>query len=90
VSLPYQNKFLDELFALKLNEATSVTPAGEQEFVIGVLRSIKTIFASAAEIETAKKTEVESFRNEVLQEFNTYLLKKHPVKVNEKLLGKKE
>jgi peptidyl-prolyl cis-trans isomerase D len=88
--IPYQNKFLDELFALKLNEATSVTPAGEQEFVIGVLRSIKTIFASAAEIETAKKTEVESFRNEVLQEFNTYLLKKHPVKVNEKLLGKKE
>jgi peptidyl-prolyl cis-trans isomerase D len=86
--MPYQNKFLDELFDAKIGEATPVLPGGSQEFVVGVLREIKKAQITSGEFEKAQKQALEGFRVEVLQEFNRFLLKKNPVKVNEKILGK--
>lgn len=88
--VPFQNAFLEELFKLKVGQATSVTAGGTQEFVIGVLREIKKVSTNPAQFEEAKKSARESFKTEVLQEFNKFLLEKNPVKVNEKLMGKKE
>jgi len=88
--IPYQNKFLDELFGLKVGEVTSVNPGGSQEFIVGVLREIKKSTINSDQFEQAKTQSLEGFRTEVLQEYNQFLLKKNPVKVNEKILGKKE
>ena len=88
--MPYQNKFLDELFALKINQVTPVLAGGAEEFVVGILREIKKSSASGIQFEQAKKQADENFKTEILQEYNQFLLKKNPVKVNEKILGKKE
>ncbi len=84
--IPYQNKFLDELFAVNVGSATSALPSNAQEFVVGIARQIKSVNFDPASINAAKGAEVEKFRNEIMQEFNNYLGKKHEVKVNEKIL----
>ena len=84
--MAYPSKFLDELFSLKINQATSVLPAGDQEFSIGVLREIKKPATTSTQFEQAKQKAAEAFRTEVLQEYNAFLLKINPVQVNEKLL----
>jgi len=86
--MPYQNKFLDELFSLKIGEATSAIPAGAQEFAVGILREIKSQGKiDSNQFAQAKQEAAEAFKTEILQEFNKSLLAKYPVQVNEKLLG---
>lgn len=85
--VPYKNEFLDELFKLKLGQATPVLRVGEQEFLVGILRDIKKSTADAGQLGQANQATAENFKTEILQEFNSYLLKKNPVKVNEKILG---
>lgn len=84
------NRFLDQIFSLKPNQSTPVIAAGESEFVIGILHEIKKISANPAQFEEAKKQADEVFRTGVMTEYNSYLLKKYPVKVNEKIFGKKD
>jgi peptidyl-prolyl cis-trans isomerase D len=83
--IPYQNQFLNELFAVKIGESTSALPAGPQEFVVGIVRQIKEANVDKSALDKAKGAELERFRGEVMQEFNNYLSKKHPVKINEKI-----
>lgn len=87
--MPYQNKFLDELFGLKVGQATAVLPGQTQEFMVGVLREIKKSSATSAQLESATKQAAEGFKTEILQAFNAFILKEHPVKVNEKMFEKK-
>lgn len=84
--IPYQNQFLDELFAVKVGEATSALPAGPQEFVVGIVRQIKEVSLDNKALEKARAQELERFRGEIMQEFNAYLSKKHPVQINEKIM----
>jgi peptidyl-prolyl cis-trans isomerase D len=88
--VPYQNKFLDELFTLKVGEATGAIASGAQELVIGVLREVKKSSVNSSQFEQAEKRASEQFRNDIMQEYNKYLLEKNPVKVNDKILGKKD
>ena len=88
--IPYQNGFLTELFNIKINEATSLTAAGENEFKIGTLRQIKSSASSEQQVHAAKEHAIENFKTEILQEYNALLLKENPVKVNEKFFGVKE
>jgi peptidyl-prolyl cis-trans isomerase D len=88
--VPYQNKFLDEIFAVKVGEATSANASGPQEFSIAILRNVKKAQIDSTKYAEVKKAAADSFKEEILQEFNKSLLAKYPVKVNEKLLGGKE
>ncbi len=88
--IPYQSPFLDELFGLKIGQATSVLPSQSQEFIIAFLSEIKKSSISSIQFEEAKKSTSESFRTEIMQEYNKFLLKKNPVKINENIMGKKE
>jgi peptidyl-prolyl cis-trans isomerase D len=88
--IPYQNKFLDDLFGMKIGQVTDAFPSGSSEIMIGILREIKKPTTDSNQLTAVKQKAAEDFRSELLQEFNTYLLKENPVKVNEKLLGKKE
>ena len=88
--IAYPNKFLDELFALKLNQVTSPSFGGEQEFTVGILRSIKQPTITSAKFEQARQKAGETFKTDVLQEYNFFLLEKNPVKVNEKVLKRQQ
>ncbi len=88
--VPYQNKFLDELFGLKIGETTTVLPSGAQEFVIGILRKVSKVQIDPSQINQARKEGLEGFKNEVLQEYNNFLLKKYPITINDKIFGQKE
>lgn len=85
--IPYKNEFLDSLFKVKLGEATEVLPSGEQEFIVGVLRKIETATIESKQLFEASEMAKENFKTEILKEFNSYLLKKNPVVVNEKFFG---
>ena len=88
--IPYQNKFLDDLFGMKIGQVTDAFPSGSLEIMIGILREIKKPTTNSNQVKALKQKAEEDFRSEILQEFNAYLLKENPVTVNEKLLGKKE
>jgi hypothetical protein len=75
---------------MKIGQVTDAFPSGSLEIMIGILREIKKPTTDSNQLTTVKQKAAEDFRSELLQEFNTYLLKENPVKVNEKLLGKKE
>lgn len=85
--VPYQNQFLKELFDAKIGQATSVVPAGESEFVIGVLQKIKPSTITSAEFAASREKIEKAFKTEILQEYNSFLLEKNPVKVNEQILS---
>ena len=83
-------RLLEKLFELKIGESTPVIAEGGKEFIVGTLREIKKSSIGAAQFEQAKKQLEEEFKTEILQEYNQFLMKKNPLKTNDKLLGAKE
>jgi hypothetical protein len=88
--IPYQDQFVKDLFSLKVGEATSVGAQADDQFVIGILRQIKKSNIDGVRIEQAKVRASEEFRNEIMSEYNAYLMSRFPVKTNDKVFGKKE
>lgn len=88
--IPFVDKFATTLFGLKVGGVTEEIQTGDNNFVIGVLRSVQKGIVAGPVLEAAKTEAVNSFKNEVLQGYNAFVMKKYPVKVNEKVLGKKE
>ncbi|MBU6140271.1 MAG: SurA N-terminal domain-containing protein [Proteobacteria bacterium] len=86
--IPYQDQFSKYLFATKVGEATSVASQSEDQFVIGVLREIKKSPLNQIQLEQVKAKAADEFRNEVMSEYNAYLLSRYPVKTNDKVFGK--
>ena len=86
--MPYRNKLLDDLFALKVGEATEFVDLQNQTFVAAVLRQVKEGSVGSDQYEKAKNSAAQQFRNEIMQEFDKYLSQKHEVRVNEKILTK--
>jgi peptidyl-prolyl cis-trans isomerase D len=84
--IPYPNKFLEQLFSLKIDE-TVVDAKDMREFEIGILRSIKQNQVLETEIEKGKQEAMNSLRNSIVQGYNNSMMKKYPVKVNEKLFS---
>ncbi len=84
--IPYKDKFLEELFSLKVGEATPAIALSHNEFNVGVLRQIKKSTFNKSDIGAIRKEAQQNFLNEMMQEFNEFLLDKHPVKINENLL----
>jgi peptidyl-prolyl cis-trans isomerase D len=82
--IPYQNAFLTNLFKLQVGQVTDLVPAGEGEFVVGILRQVKHGKASEAQLSAARESAMENFKTEILQEYNKILLEANPVKINEK------
>lgn len=82
--IPYQNAFLTGLFKLQVGQATDLVPAGEGEFVVGILRQVKRGKAGAAQLAATRESAMENFKTEILQEYNKILLEENPVKINEK------
>ncbi len=88
--IPYADKLSGEIFGVRVGEATTPVQIANNEFAIAILRSVQAANLSAAQIERAKAEATENFRSDVLQGYNAFVMKKYPVKVNDKILGKKE
>ena len=87
--MPYKNQFSEELFAVNVGEATKAIAISKDEYFIGVVVENKKIKLSPEENIQAKKKSVELFANDIMFEYNEYLQKKYPIKINEKFFGKK-
>ncbi len=88
--IAYPNQFLDELFKIKINETTPVVASGQNELTIGVLKGVKKHFLTSEEKQIAEMKNSKLFRNEIVQEYNSFLLKKYPIQVNEKFFESAE
>jgi len=88
--MAYQTKFLEELFDLELNQSTSAQNIqNEKEFSVAILRSIKKPENAEGLAIQKRASASEALRNEIMSDYNAYLLKRYPVKVNEKFFAKK-
>lgn len=86
--LPYQDQLSKDLFAIKVGEATPVVLQSGGRFAVAVLRDIKKSDISLAQASQFKDRAKEELRNEIMSEFNAYLLSRYPVKTNDKVFGK--
>lgn len=86
--MPYKSQILEEIFNLNVGEATIAVANEQGDFNIAILREIKTAKLNSADIAQVKKEAVEVFANEIMLEYNDYLSKKFPIKINEKFFKK--
>jgi len=89
-NIPFQSRLAENVFALNVNEASDLVVQNENEFAVALLREIKPSKASLPQIQQAQTSAIEEFRNEIIGNYNSYLLKKYPVKINEEIFGKGE
>jgi len=87
--MPYKNPFLEEVFAIKVGEATKAISSSSDEYLIAFVREIKKAKLGAEETIQAKKKAVDMFANDIMFEYNEYLQKKYPIEFNQKFFGKK-
>lgn len=84
---PYQDQLIKDLFSIKVGEATPVAAQAENKFVIAVLREVKKANLNSAQIEQIRAQAKDELRNEIMSDFNSYLLSRYPVKTNDKVFG---
>lgn len=87
-NIPFQSRLSESVFALNIDEVSDAIAQSENEFAVAYLRQIKTSPANNSQIQQAQLNAVEEFRNEIMSNYNSYLLKKYPVKINEEIFGK--
>lgn len=84
--VPYANKFLNQIFDLKINQASTPSQTGNDEFAVAVLKQIKEPADNKALIEKIKQELADNFKGDILANYNQYIENKFPVKINKKLL----
>ena len=86
---PYRSPLLEKIFAIDINQSTSVV-SESGGYAIAILREIKKPIISKETVEQVAKSSQQMFRSDIMQQFNSYLLKKYPVEVNEKIFRQKD
>ncbi len=86
---PYRSPLLEKIFTIDVNQSTSVV-AESGGYAIAILREIKKPIISKETVEQVAKSSQQMFRSDIMQQFNSYLLKKYPVEVNEKIFRQKD
>ena len=90
--IPYADKFLGELFSLKIGDVTSLQSStgaknSGPEYAIGILREIKKApEAPQQQVNQLAGEMANNFKQEILQQYYQYIQKKFPVKFNQKLM----
>ncbi len=88
--IPYSSKFLEELFGTKVGQITRASAITTSEFNIGILREIKKSPITENQLAIGRAELEKDYRSEFMQEFNKFLQKKYPIKVNDKFLDATE
>jgi len=85
---PYRSPLLEKIFTIEVNQSSgALSEAGG--YSVAILREIKTPLISKEIVEQVAKSSQQMFRSDIMQLFNSYLLKKYPVEVNEKIFRQK-
>lgn len=84
--VPYANKFLTNLFTLRINQASTPARTNSDEFTIAVVKSVTEPKENKLLIAKIKQEMTESFKNDILTTYNQYIEDKFPIKINQKLL----
>lgn len=84
--IPYSNKFLEELFGAKVGQISRAAAMSASEFNIAILREIKKSAITENQLAIGRAELEKDYRAEFMQEFNKFLQKKYPIKVNDKFL----
>jgi len=87
--MPYKNQFLEDLFVVKIGEATKAISVSPGEYLIGIVRKNQKAKFNTEEVVQVKKKAVEMLATDIMFEYNQYLQKKYPIEINEKFFGKK-
>ncbi len=88
--IPYSDNFLQELFDLKIGQATSYHASKDQEFKIAILKNVKETGANQVQINAYKKELANVYRNEFVDEFNKYMQENYKIEVNKKFIASLE
>jgi peptidyl-prolyl cis-trans isomerase D len=83
--IPFSDNFLQDLFGVKINQATSFHQDSDG-FKIAVLKKIKKAKIDDKELAEYKKQMANIYRSEILEEFNNYIQDKLKIEVNQKFL----
>ncbi len=84
--VPYADKFLNDLFAIKINQVTKPYQTNANEMVIAVVRNIQKPAVNDQAVKAIAGDMQTSFRNDILTTFNQYVQKEFPVQVNQKIM----
>ena len=83
----YQSKLLEELFNLRVGQVSDIINEGKDSFAIVILRDIHRQAPNKDQLQKATQEAIKEFAGEIMNEYNSYLLKLYPVEVNDKFLG---
>ncbi len=84
--VPYANKLLNDIFSVKINQATAPEQAGKDEMVIAVVRSIQNPAVNENAVKMITQDMENNFKNDILTNFNQEIQKQFPVEINKKLI----
>lgn len=87
--MPIKNEIIDEIFATKIGNVTKAVALTQDLYVIALVKNSKLSKLSAQEEIDAKNNAVNEFAQDIILEYNDYLAKKFPIKVNEKFFQSK-
>lgn len=87
--MPIKNEIIDEIFATKIGNLTKAVALTQDLYVIALVKNSKLSKLSAQEEIDAKNNAVNEFAQDIILEYNDYLAKKFPIKVNEKFFQSK-
>ena len=83
----YANDFTKDLFAAKIGEATAPRVVSNQEVNIVILKEIISGKVDEAKLKSFEQQLASDFKNNIINNFDQYLEKKYPVKINEKIFN---
>ena len=84
--VPYANKLLNEIFSLKVGQATTPEQTSQDEMVIAIVRNIQNPATNDSAVKMIANDVENNFRNDILTNFNQDIQKQFPVEINQKLM----
>ena len=85
--VPYQSAITKELFDLEVNQPSGAIANSEDQYSVIVLRKIHADSPEGLSLQQAQAKAVKEFSNEIMRAYNSYLLNRYPVRVNEKFFA---
>ena len=83
----HSNKFLQDLFAIKVGQATNPHIVSDEEIHIGILRNIIEAKKDQEALVKLKKEISDQFQNDIFASYDNYLQNLFPIEINDKLLN---
>lgn len=84
--VPYADKFLNDVFAVKVNQPTKPHQTNTNEMVVAVVKTVQRPTQNEQAVKMITADMQNGFKNDILTMFNQYVQKQFPVQINQKLM----